>query len=179
MLKADAEIPVNDEVTLKRFAHDVDGIKFKTIQSNRDHLLPWLPWVDNIYFPTQVRLFTENQIKEFNHGRIFGYNVFFNKVFVGSAVIYDVSERNHNCKLGYWLDKLYRGRGIATQCATTLIDYAFNSLNMHRIEIRAAVGNEASIALAKRLNFTKEAILHDEQYLIDRYYDSIIYAKIR
>ena len=124
MLKADAEIPVNDEVTLKRFAHDVDGIKFKTIQSNRDHLLPWLPWVDNIYFPTQVRLFTENQIKEFNHGRIFGYNIFFNNIFVGSAVIYDVSERNHNCKLGYWLDKLYRGRGIATQCATTLIDYA-------------------------------------------------------
>ena len=50
---------------------------------------------------------------------------------------------------------------------------------MHRIEIRTAVGNEASIALAKRLGFTKEAILHDEQYLIDRYYDSIIYAKIR
>ena len=179
MLKANAKIVINDEITLKRFAHDVDDVKFKTIQSNRDHLLPWLPWVNNIYFPTQVRLFTENQIKEFDHGRIFGYNIFFNNIFVGSTVIYDVSERNHNCKLGYWLDKLYHGRGIATQCATTLIDYAFASLNMHRIEIRAAVDNEASIALAKRLNFTKEAILHDEQYLIDRYYDSIIYAKVR
>ena len=90
MLKADAEIPVNDEVTLKRFAHDVDGIKFKTIQSNRDHLLPWLPWVDNIYFPTQVRLFTENQIKEFNHGRIFANSA------IGSINYIVAEESQHN-----------------------------------------------------------------------------------
>ena len=55
MLKASAKIVINDEITLKRFAHDIDDAKFKTIQSNRDHLLPWLPWANNIYFPTQVR----------------------------------------------------------------------------------------------------------------------------
>lgn len=179
MLKANAKIVINDEITLKRFAHDIDDVKFKAIQSNRDHLLPWLPWVNNIYFPTQVRLFTENQIKEFNHGRIFGYNIFFNNVFVGSIVIYDVSERNHNCKLGYWLDQNHTGKGIITRSANVLIKYAFTNLEMHRIEIRTAPGNKASAMLAERLGFTKEAVLRDEQYLVKKYYDSIVYAKIK
>ena len=42
--KAADEIKVDGQITLKRFSHDADQIKYETIINNREHLLPWLPW---------------------------------------------------------------------------------------------------------------------------------------
>ena len=76
MLKAKAEIIVDNEITLKRFLHDVDGLKYEMILANHDHLLPWLPWADKYEKFEDMLNFTEDQIKEFDACRQFGYNIF-------------------------------------------------------------------------------------------------------
>ena len=65
-----------------------------------------------------------------------------------------------------------------TRSVAKLTDYCFNKLNMHRVVIKAAPENNTSVAVAERLNFTKEARHREDQLLDNRYYDTIVYIKI-
>ena len=179
MLKADPEIIVDDEIVLKRFSHDIDQIKYDSIVANHDHLLPWLPWADFYHNLSDMQKFTTGQIEDFDAGRIFGYDIFYKGNFAGSIDAHEVSEQHHYCYIGYWLDKKYTGKGIMTRSASALADYCFDKLGMHRVTIDAAPENEASVAVAKRLGFPFEARLKEEQCLGGKYYDTVMYTKIK
>ncbi len=177
MLTADPEIIVDDEITLKRFAHNIDELKYEMILKNHDHLLPWLPWADKYHQFEDMLNFTEDQIKAFDAGTLFGYDIFYHGELAGSIDIHDIAEDYHHCDLGYWLDQDFTGKGIMTRVAAKLTDYAFEHLGMHRVVIKAAPENNASVAVAERIGFEREALLKDEQFLDNRYYDTIVYVK--
>ena len=179
MLTADPEIIVDDEIVLRRFAHNIDELKYDMILANHDHLLPWLPWADKYHQLEDMLNFTEDQIKAFDNGVLFGYDIFYHGELAGSIDIHAIDADYHHCDLGYWLDKEFTGNGIMTRVVNKLVDYAFDNLNMHRIVIKAAPENTASVAVAERTGFEREALLRDEQFLDNRYYDTVVYVKIK
>ena len=178
MLKADSEIIVDDEIILRRFTHEIDSMKYEMILANHDHLLPWLPWADMYHKFEDMLNFTEDQIRAFDASEQFGYDIYYCGELAGAIDIHDVAEDDHHCDLGYWLDQNFTGKGIMTRSVAKLTDYCFNKLNMHRVAIKAAPENNASVAVAERLNFAKEARHREDQLLSNRYYDTIVYAKI-
>ncbi len=178
MLKAKDEIIVDDEIVLKRFTHDVDQRKFNLIIENRDHLLPWLQWAKFYKDISDMERFTDSQIADFDAGHTLGYDIYHFGELVGSIDVHEISEANHYCYIGYWLDKKATGKGIMTRCAAKLTESCFKDLNMHRVSIDAAPENEASVAVAKRLNFKYEATLKEEQLLDNQWHDTVIYTKI-
>lgn len=77
---------------------------------------------------------------------------------VGSCSLVDIHHQvdgdDTKCAdVGYWLDKDQVGQGIVTKACTKLIHYAFTTLNIRVARIITHVGNEHSIAVAKRLGF--------------------------
>ena len=178
-LKAASEITVNNHIVLKRLSHDADRAKYDAIVNNRNHLLPWLPWAAFYKEFKEMPEYTESQIKEFDKGASFAYDIFYDENFVGSIDIHHISEENHNCELGYWLSKDYTGRGIITQAAAKITEYAFNELDMHRVAILAATKNEASCKVAERLDFRHEGTLREELLLDENYHDVEVYATIK
>ena len=68
-----------------------------------------------------------------------------------------------NCLLGYWVGLPYRGQGYMTEAVRLAVHYAFENLDLHRIEANIIPENTASIALVKRLGFRKEGL--SERYL--------------
>lgn len=64
-------------------------------------------------------------------------------------------------ELGYWAAKEQRGRGYSAEAARALCDWGFATLEAHRIEWWAMVGNTASRALAEKLGFTLEGTLRN------------------
>lgn len=61
--------------------------------------------------------------------------------------------------LGYWAAKEQRGHGYITEAARALCAWGWETLDMHRIEWWATVGNDASRAVAEKLGFTIEGTL--------------------
>lgn len=61
--------------------------------------------------------------------------------------------------VGYWLAADAQGRGIATRAVAAYLDHAFGPWGLRRMEIRAAVDNLPSRAIAERLGFTHEGTL--------------------
>ena len=68
-----------------------------------------------------------------------------------------------NAYLGYYADVDFAGQGLMSEGISLAIDYAFQTLNLHRIEANIQPRNKASINLVKRLNFTKEGF--SQKYL--------------
>jgi RimJ/RimL family protein N-acetyltransferase len=66
---------------------------------------------------------------------------------------------DHNfCNLGYWVRQSMQGRGIATRGAHAITGFGFETLQLTRIEIVAAVGNAASSAVAVKLGAQLECL---------------------
>ena len=61
-----------------------------------------------------------------------------------------------NAYLSYYVDVNFAGQGLMSEGVRLAIDYAFNTLNLHRLEANIQPGNKASINLVNRLGFSKE-----------------------
>lgn len=80
--------------------------------------------------------------------------------YAGSTRFYDFQQRNSAVQLGYtWYGKEFQGTGLNKQCKFLMLDFAFDSLAMERVEFRADARNERSIAAMKSIGCTMEGIL--------------------
>ncbi|WP_250035932.1 GNAT family N-acetyltransferase [Paractinoplanes maris] len=69
-------------------------------------------------------------------------------------------------QIGYWMDPVARGRGVATAAVRAVCGWAFGRLGLGLVEWRAEVGNVASRRVAEKSGFTVEAVLR--QRLVHR-----------
>ena len=54
------------------------------------------------------------------------------------------------------------GAGIITRCCASLLDYLFDDLRLHRVEIRCGTGNTRSCAIPRTLGFLREGVLRKQ-----------------
>lgn len=80
--------------------------------------------------------------------------------YVGSTRFYDIQKANSSLQLGFtWYGKQYQRTGINSHCKYLLLDFAFNTLGVHRVEFRADNDNLPSIAAMKRIGCIVEGVL--------------------
>jgi RimJ/RimL family protein N-acetyltransferase len=80
--------------------------------------------------------------------------------FIGSTRFYDIQLKHNTTQLGYtWYSETSRGTGINKHCKYLLLNFAFETLGFERVEFRADVRNELSIAAMKSIGCTVEGIL--------------------
>ena len=65
-----------------------------------------------------------------------------------------------------------------TRAVSALVDHAFSSLGLNRVEIRAAPENRRSRAIADRLGFQLEGTLRQAQRIGDQYLDNAVYSML-
>ena len=63
-----------------------------------------------------------------------------------------------NAYLGYWLDADHQGRGYMTEALKLALGYAFEQLELHRVEANIMPSNRRSVAVVERLGFRKEGL---------------------
>ena len=76
---------------------------------------------------------------------------------VGKISVYSVAFGNaSNAVLGYKLDKDAEGRGYMKEALEKVVEFMFDEINLHRLEINLIERNVRSKNLAKSLGFTLE-----------------------
>ena len=58
--------------------------------------------------------------------------------------------------LGYWIGRNFAGRGYGTAGVRAMLGYAFNELNLHRVEAACVPGNAASRRVLEKTGFMLE-----------------------
>ncbi|MDD2797607.1 MAG: GNAT family protein [Bacteroidales bacterium] len=80
--------------------------------------------------------------------------------YAGSTRFYDIQLVHQTLQLGYtWYGKEFQGSGLNKHCKFLLLDFAFNQLDMERVEFRADNDNQRSIAAMKSIGCSVEGIL--------------------
>ena len=80
--------------------------------------------------------------------------------YTGSTRFYDIQLTNKSLQLGFtWYGKDYQGTGLNKNCKYLLLEFAFEEMNMERVEFRADFQNKKSIAAMKSIGCIEEGVL--------------------
>ena len=155
------------ELTLRPFSISDRGQWRKVRASNRDWLTHWEATVPKtseefgvaksptLSFTQMVRNFR----REAKAGRSFSFGIFKGPNLIGQinlgGVIYGALRGGH---IGYWIAREYSNMGYMTRAVNMVTDFAFNELELHRIEINIRPENEPSIRVAEKCGYLYEGL---------------------
>ncbi|MFT5860353.1 MAG: RimJ/RimL family protein N-acetyltransferase [Flavobacteriaceae bacterium] len=78
----------------------------------------------------------------------------------GSTRFYDYQEGHNTVQLGYtWYGKAFQRTGLNRNCKYLLLEYAFEVLELDRVEFRADAQNSRSVTAMKSIGCVEEGIL--------------------
>jgi RimJ/RimL family protein N-acetyltransferase len=101
------------------------------------------------------------------------------KTFIGSTGLHRPNWSLPSFHLGYWIHKDFEGKGFISESTNAVTRYAFNVLRARRVEIRCDGRNQRSLAVMKKLGFTEEGILRNNDIGADgSIRDTIITARL-
>lgn len=101
-------------------------------------------------------------IKEREDKKEFPFIVFDKKSqkYAGSTRFYDIKPDFKTLQLGYtWYGSAFRGTGLNKHCKFLLLQFAFETLGMERVEFRADNNNERSVAAMKSIGCKVDGVL--------------------
>lgn len=80
--------------------------------------------------------------------------------YAGTTRFYEISPANKSLLIGYtWYGTKFQGTGLNKHCKFLLLQFAFESLAMERVEFRADRRNERSLYAMQSIGCTIEGIL--------------------
>lgn len=171
-----SKIQVDEKIELRSFAeNDAEDI-LALVKENYEHLRPFLHWVTEDYSIESAHEFIKLTQADFAEKKSQPLAIFYSGKFVGVIGFVNFGWGSRHTEIGYWIAKDSEGKGIITKSCKALIDYAFNDLNMNRVEIRCAIENVKSRAVPERLGFQLEGTLRQFLWRHTRFYDMAIYG---
>ena len=103
-----------------------------------------------------------------------------NNKIAGSTRFYDYRKEHKTVQLGYtWYGKEFQGTGLNKNCKFLLLQYAFEEMDLERVEFRADATNAKSIAAMKSIGCIEEGILRSNCAALKGRRDSIVLSILK
>lgn len=149
--------PISADIHLREIGLEDAAAIYHAIDTNRDYLRIWLPFVDNLRSVADEESFLKSVLSApaERYEPVFGIWNEHNEI-CGLIGFHFSDFTNHRTEIGYWLLPEYQHRGIMTNCVRRLCQWAVEEKKMKRIQIRCATENTASNGIPIRLNFHHE-----------------------
>lgn len=98
---------------------------------------------------------------------------------IGTCCLGDFNEEARRAELGYDITQSEWGKGYATEALGVVIDFGFNTMGLNRIEATITPGNNASVKVLKKLNFTHEGTVRERDWIKGKLEDGIIMSILK
>jgi len=173
-------IKIDEELELRQLEKGDTKDIFRTIDSQREYLGKWLPFVEFTREEADSAAFVESVISAPAEKSEYIFTIRKCKEFAGLIGFKDSDRLNKKTEIGYWLSEGVQKQGIVTKAVEKLCEYAFNELGMNRVQIKCAVGNAPSKNVPKRLGFKLEGIERQGELLSGNIFTDLeIYSKLK
>jgi len=129
----------------------------------RSWLVPWeprskgapLPPVDAVSFSARCGM----RERERQLGSGFGFGIFVEGRFGGEITLSSIQRGPfQNGSIGYWIDQDLAGSGFVPEAVVVVLQFAFETLRLHRIEVAIIPRNLASRRVVEKLNLRNEGV---------------------
>ncbi|QSO50661.1 GNAT family N-acetyltransferase [Alicyclobacillus curvatus] len=99
-------------------------------------------------------------------------------VLIGSIGI-GVQHEHARGELGYWIGRAYWGQGYGTEAARTVLDFAFDTLQLHRVYAYAMTSNPGSTRIMEKIGMKFEGVLRQHVLKWGEFFDLAAYGVVK
>ena len=116
------------------------------------------------------------ELWEKGEGRHFGIADAATDALLGGVNFHHIETGHRRAEVGFWLAPWARGRGIGSGAVRAACEWAFDHWQLVRIEMTTLPDNEAALALARKLGFTREGLLRSRNFERGNHVDIVMLA---
>ncbi len=136
-----------------------DGL-WSAIEASLPELCEFMAWAPSASAANTVT-FAERMQQRWNEATDWAFTIFLAEQIAGHISLMGYEALADLAEVGYWLRSDLCGRGLMTEAAGAVVDFAFDHVGCHRLELRAAESNPGSIRVAEKLGFVREGLLRE------------------
>lgn len=96
--------------------------------------------------------------------------------FLGTCQLRSINRACHRSLFSIILKPSAQGRGYGSDALRTLLRFAFQELNLHKVTLMVYASNEGGRRLYEKVGFTYEGTLRQEVYRRGIYEDQLVYS---
>ena len=162
-----------------RFLRETDLAAVYDIFSHPEVMRYWSypPWTD----PSQAQQWLMGVQERYDSGTALqlGIERQADPALVGTCTLFQFHSPSRRAEIGYALGRPYWGSGYMHQALQALLHYAFQTLDLNRLEADIDPRNVASARTLERLGFQKEGHLRERWIVNDEISDTVLYGLLR
>lgn len=147
---------------------------------NKEHLKNFEPSREESFYTLEIQrnILMENY-KQFLNGTSLNLGIYKENIFIGkvqlSNIVYGVFR---SAFVGYSMDESHQGKGYMKEALNLLLDYAFEEMELHRIEASTLVDNMKSQGVLKACGFKELGVNKEYLFINGAWRDHITFYRI-
>lgn len=150
--------------------------------ASRAHLTPWEPaWARDELTKAAFRRRLRFYDREARDDRGYAFFLFSttDQVLIGGVTLSHVRRGvSQSAMIGYWIGAGQAGNGYMTRAVGVLLPFAFETLNLNRLEAATLPHNKPSIGVLERNGFQREGLLRDYLKINGSWRDHLLYSRL-
>jgi [ribosomal protein S5]-alanine N-acetyltransferase len=125
--------------------------------------------------------FIEFATKGYMEGREMhlGIRLVESNALIGVLGLKNISAKNKKAEVGYWIGKDFWKKGYGGEAVSTIVEYGFSKLQLHRLEASTFTFNEASVKILEKIGFLREGISRDNVFHKEDFVDNIFFGLLK
>lgn len=129
----------------------------------RDWLVPWEPRPSGAPLPAEDRgsFVARCAIRERERqlGSGYGFGIFVDGRFCGEITLSGIQRGPfQSASIGYWIDEAEAGHGYVPEAVVMVLHFAFEAIDLHRVEISIIPRNRPSLRVVEKLGIRREGL---------------------
>ena len=133
---------------------------WSAIEASLPELIRFMAWAPSASAANTIT-FTERMAKKREELTDWSFTIFLGDEVAGNISLMGYEALADLAEVGYWLRSDLCGGGLMTEAGRAVVAFGFEEVGCHRLELRAAESNRASIRVAEKLGFVREGLLRD------------------
>ncbi|MEM8571115.1 MAG: GNAT family protein [Pseudomonadota bacterium] len=184
LLRRRPEPLIDTERLILRLPEMSDHVQWtQTRRKGEDFLRMWEPnWADDHFSKRAFRARVSWASKARDEGRALPLFIFLrrNKRLVGAITLDNIRRGPAQIgQVGYWIGPEHARQGFMSEALSALVWYAFNTLDLGRVEAACLPENTASRGLLEKCGFQYEGVARSYLQIAGKWRDHVLYASLR
>ncbi|MHB1582156.1 MAG: GNAT family N-acetyltransferase [Acidimicrobiales bacterium] len=110
-------------------------------------------------------------------GSGFGFGIFVGGRFCGEITLSSIQRGPfQSASIGYWIDEAEAGHGYVPEAVVMVLHFAFEAIDLHRVEISIIPRNQPSLRVVEKLGIRREGLAERFLEIDGRWEDHVRFA---
>jgi RimJ/RimL family protein N-acetyltransferase len=115
----------------------------------------------------------------FQEGSLYSWGIDLAAQVVGTCTLSSIDRHNRRAEVGFALGRAFWGRGLVKRALPLVIRFAFERLDLRRLEADCDPRNAASLRLLEGMGFRREGLCRERYVQLGEVQDAVMFGLLR